>query len=63
MTEVDASENLKDVLARRFFTQTTVVFLQFIQNCVVHVLKHQIETAFATEHLDHVHQVLVPQFL
>jgi hypothetical protein len=30
---------------------------------VVHILKHKIETAFATEHLDHVHQVLVPQFL
>jgi hypothetical protein len=30
---------------------------------VVHVLKHKVETTFASEHLNHVHQVLVPQFL
>lgn len=40
MTEVNAPENLKDVFAWRFFTQATAVFLKFIQNCVVHILKH-----------------------
>jgi hypothetical protein len=30
---------------------------------VVHVHEHEIETALASEHLDHVHQVLVPQLL
>lgn len=63
MTVVDALQELVEVLLGRVLSQATRGRLQLVQQRVVQILEHEVEAPLAPEHLDHVHQVVVTEFL
>ena len=55
VTEVDATDYLKYVFPGFFFAKASRMFFQFVQHCMIHILKHQVESSFSSEHFDHVY--------
>ena len=52
MTELNGSDDLKDMFPGHLLLQTTGVLLQLLQDGVVHILEHQVQLPLPPEHLD-----------
>lgn len=60
---VDALQQLVKVLLGCVLAQPTRRCLQLVEQRVVQVLEHQVEPPLAPEHLYHVHEVVMAEFL
>lgn len=63
MAELCPLQDLPQDSADCVFVQTIGTLLQLVQNCVVHKLKDQVQPLLPPEHLNQIHQVVVPQLL
>lgn len=63
MAEVYPFQQLIEMLLGRGLAEPPRRSLQLIQERVIQVLEDQVEPPFPTEHFNHVHQMLVPEFL
>lgn len=63
MTEVQAAKYLENIPSRFLPVETIFIFLQFIEHGVIEILEYDIKSFSSTKHLDHVHQILMMQFL
>lgn len=63
MAELCPLQDLPQDSAHCVFVQTIGTLLQLVQNCVVYKLKDQVQPLLPPEHLNQIHQVVVPQLL
>ena len=52
VTEHDRSDDLKDVFSGNLLRQAAGVFLQLLQDGVVHILEYQVQFTFASKNLN-----------
>lgn len=60
MAEGNAPEHLEDMGSCRTLGQPSVSSLELVEDGVVHVLEHQVQTSLAPEELDEVDEILMP---
>lgn len=63
VTVVNPFQELVEVLLGQLLAEAAGRGLQLVEQGVLQVLKHEVEPPLATEHLDHIHQVVVAKFL
>lgn len=63
MTVIDPLQQLVEMFLRLQFAEAARRRLQLVKECMLEVFEHQVEPPLATEHLDHIDQVIVTQFL
>lgn len=63
VTIIDPLQQLIQMLLGSVLPKSSRGRIQLVQQRVVEVLEHEVEASLATEHLDHVHQVLVAELL
>ena len=59
VTEFNASEYLKDMTPGSLWRQPLGMIFQLLQNCMIHILKDQIQFPAFTKHFNQVDKVLV----